>query len=183
MRVVRWTPDDLARRIDEVLTVFGEAMSYDALALEVRRGYIKTHLRRPHFRAVATLADDGRLAGFGYGYHSEPGQWWHDQVRAALTEDDRQRWLTSCFEVVEMHVRPAAQGRGLGEAQLRGLVALTRDRMALLSTPEADEQTSRAWRLYRRTGFADVVRRLMFPGDPRPFAVLGRELPMRAPSG
>jgi GNAT superfamily N-acetyltransferase len=162
----------------EVLEVFGLAMSYDQKALEVRRGYITTHLRRSHFRAVASLTDDGRLIGFGYGYHSEPGQWWHDQVHEALTEDDRHRWLSSCFEVVELHVRPVAQGHGVGEAQLRALLSLTKDRTTLLSTPEADEAQSRAWRLYRRTGFVDVARHLLFPGDPRPFAVLGRELPM-----
>lgn len=182
MTLVQWARDDLARRIDEVLEVFGEAMSYDETALQVRRGYISTHLRRPDFYAVATLAGDGRLLGFGYGYHSAPGQWWHDQVRAALTEDERQRWLASCFELVEMHVRPAAQGHGLGEAQLRLLLSLPRDRTVLLSTPEADETRSRAWRLYRRNGFQDVVRRLAFPGDPRPFAVLGRMLPIDEPA-
>jgi GNAT superfamily N-acetyltransferase len=178
MKLVRWTSQELGRRVDDVLTVFGEAMDYDRPALEVRRGYISTHLRRPRFRAVATLDDDETLMGFGYGYHSEPGQWWHDQVRSALSRTDRQRWLPSCFEIVEMHVRPVAQGRGLGEAQLRDLLAQVDDAAALLSTPEADERTSRAWRLYRRTGFVDVVRHLMFPGDPRPFAVLGIDLPM-----
>jgi ribosomal protein S18 acetylase RimI-like enzyme len=182
MRLARWTPADLGRRIDDVLTVFGEAMEYDRHALEVRRGYISTHLRRPRFCAVATLDDDGTLLGFGYGYHSEPGQWWHDQVRAALSRAGQQRWMVNCFEIVEMHVRPSVQGRGLGEAQLRDLVAQTSDATALLSTPEADESRSRAWRLYRRTGFVDVVRNLIFPGDPRPFAVLGRDLPMPAPS-
>ncbi len=182
MRLVSWTAQELAQRMDEVLAVFGEAMSYDRQALEVRRGYITTHLRRSGFHAVATLADDGALAGFGYGYRGANGQWWHDHVRSALTKQERQQWLSSCFEIVEMHVRPAAQGRGLGEAQLRGLLSMTGESTALLSTPEADEAASRAWRLYRRNGFVDVVRRLMFPGDPRPFAVLGRGLPMQAPS-
>jgi len=35
-----------------------------------------------------------------------------------------------------------------------------------------------AWRLYRRTGFRDVVRHFTFAGDRRPFAVLGRGLPL-----
>jgi ribosomal protein S18 acetylase RimI-like enzyme len=50
----------------------------------------------------------------------------------------------------------------------------------LLSTPEADEQRSRAWRLYRRFGFVDVLRNFHFPGDDRPFAILGRALPLQS---
>ncbi|WP_212825868.1 GNAT family N-acetyltransferase [Catellatospora sp. TT07R-123] len=181
MRLVPWTPDDLARRMDDVLSVFGEAMSYQADALAVRRGYISAHLRRPQFRAIAALSLQGHLLGFAYGYHSAPGQWWHDVVSSVLTDAQRTHWMTDCFEVVELHVRPSAQGHGLGEAQLRALLSMTRARTTLLSTPEADERASRAWRLYRRTGFSDVCRHLLFPGDPRPFAILGNTLPLPTP--
>src|SRR4051794_24174631 len=114
MRVVPWRPDDLTPRLDDVGAVYREAMGYRAEPLEARRGYIATHVRRPGFRAVATLTNDGRLAGFGYGYLSADGQWWHDQVHGALTDQERKVWFTDCFEVVELHVRPAAQGHGLG---------------------------------------------------------------------
>ena len=49
----------------------------------------------------------------------------------------------------------------------------------LLSTPEGE---NRAWRLYRRLGFTDVLRNYRFTGDPRPFGVLGRDLPLGPPS-
>ncbi|MBM0259485.1 GNAT family N-acetyltransferase [Micromonospora sp. 4G55] len=180
MRLVRWTPDDLVRRLDDVVAVYGEAMNYRVDLLEARRGYIATHVRRPGFRAVASLTTDGRLAGFGYGYLGAPGQWWHDQVHRALDPAARRRWLTDCFEVVELHVRPPAQGHGLGTRQLTALLTLAEGTTTLLSTPEADEQTSRAWRLYRRFGFVDVLRHFHFPGDERPFGVLGRDLPLAA---
>lgn len=182
MRLVPWQPDDLVRRLDDVIDVYGEAMGYRAELLEARRGYIATHVRRPGFRAVATLTTDGQLAGFGYGYTSAAGQWWHDQVRAALDESARRRWLVNCFEVVELHVRPAAQGHGLGDRQLRALLAMADGETTLLSTPEADERTSRAWRLYRRYQFEDVLRNFHFPGDERAFAVLGRDLPVPPPA-
>jgi ribosomal protein S18 acetylase RimI-like enzyme len=129
---------------------------------------------------VASLDDKGTLLGFGYGYTSAPGQWWHDQVKGALRREIRKEWLTDCFEVVELHVRPLAQGHGLGSAQLRALLTMAHGRTTLLSTPEADEATSRAWRLYRRFGFVDVLRHFRFPGDSRPFAVLGRTLPLES---
>ncbi|MCZ7418143.1 GNAT family N-acetyltransferase [Verrucosispora sp. WMMA2121] len=181
MRLVRWTPDDLLRRLDDVVAVYGEAMGYRADLLEARRGYIATHVRRPGFRAVASLTSSGQLAGFGYGYVGAAGQWWHDQVWRALDQPTRRRWLADCFEVVELHVRPPAQGHGLGAGQLRALLTMAENATTLLSTPEADEQTSRAWRLYRRFGFVDVLRDFRFPGDERPFGVLGRDLPLPVP--
>jgi GNAT superfamily N-acetyltransferase len=135
MRLVPWQPEDLVRRLDDVVTVYGEAMGYRAELLEARRGYIATHVRRPGFRAVATVTTDGRLAGFGYGYTSAAGQWWHDQVRGPLDEAARRRWLADCFEVVELHVRPAAQGHGLGDRQLRALLGTATGTTTLLSTP------------------------------------------------
>ncbi|GAA0803423.1 GNAT family N-acetyltransferase [Spirilliplanes yamanashiensis] len=180
MRLVPWQPDDLVRRLPDVVAVYGEAMGYRKELLETRRGYIAAHVRRPGFRAVATLTTDGQLAGFGYGYTSAGGQWWHDQVRSALSDAERRTWLTDCFEVVELHVRPAAQGHRIGSRQLRALLAMAAGSTCLLSTPEADEKTSRAWRLYRGFGFIDVLRDFHFPGDERAFAVLGRELPLAA---
>jgi ribosomal protein S18 acetylase RimI-like enzyme len=178
MRLVPWTPEDLARRLDDAIAVYGEAMGYPPDLLEARRGYIATHLRRAGFRAVATLTTDGRLVGFGYGYSSAPGQWWHDQVRAALDKSARDTWLASCFEVVELHVRPPAQGHGIGQRQLYALLRMASGTTTLLSTPEADEAKSRAWRLYRRFQFVDVLRHFYFPGDARAFAILGRALPV-----
>jgi ribosomal protein S18 acetylase RimI-like enzyme len=178
MRLVPWQPDDLLRRLDDVVAVYGEAMGYRAELLQTRRGYIGAHARRPGFRAVATLTSEGKLAGFGYGYTSGAGQWWHDQVRSALDEAARQRWLSHCFEVVELHVRPGAPGHGVGTRQLRALLAMAAGDSVLLSTPEADEHESRAWRLYRRFGFTDVLRDFIFPGDERSFAILGRALPL-----
>ncbi|MBO0867361.1 MAG: GNAT family N-acetyltransferase [Micromonosporaceae bacterium] len=178
MRLVAWSPDDLAGRLDDVISVYGQAMGYLPDLLEARRGYIAGHVRRPGFHAVATLDATGYVLGFGYGYTSAHGQWWHDQVRSALRRDQRRYWLTDCFEVVELHVRPQAQGHGLGAAQLRALLAMASAHTTLLSTPEADESTSRAWRLYRRFEFIDVLRNFHFPGDDRAFAILGRLLPL-----
>lgn len=178
MRLVAWTPDDLLRRADDVLAVYSDAMGYRPESVLARRSYLATHVRRPHFRAVATLSDDGELVGFGYGYHSAPGQWWHDQVSAALDPAARKTWLSDCFEVVELHVRTAAHGHGLGSRQLRALLRMAEGTTTLLSTPEGEEERSRAWRLYRRFGFVDVLRHLHFPGDSRAFAVLGRTLPL-----
>src|SRR4029453_17447106 len=178
MRLVPWQPDDLLRRLDDVVSVYGEAMGYRSELLQTRRGYIGAHVRRAGFRAVATLTTDGHLAGFGYGYARGRGRWGHDEARAGLDEPARRRWLGDCFEVVELHVRPSAQGHGIGARQLRALLSMADGTTARLPTREADEQKPRAWRLSRRFGFEDVLRDFIFPGDERAFAILGRGLPL-----
>jgi ribosomal protein S18 acetylase RimI-like enzyme len=179
MQLVRWNPADLVGRLDEVLAVYGVAMGYAAEVVELRRGFIAAHTQRAGFRAVATLHEN-QLVGFGYGYHGKPGQWWHEQVRAGLSPEVYDKWLGDCFELVELHVLPGAQGHGLGQAQLLALLDGVTRRTVVLSTPEGE---SRAWRLYRRMGFEDVLRDHEFLGDDRPFAVLGRVLPLEVPAG
>jgi ribosomal protein S18 acetylase RimI-like enzyme len=117
-----------------------------------------------------------QLVGFGYGYVVAPGQWWHDQVRAALDRRTAKRWLSSAFEVCELHVHPDHQSRGLGRELLHALVAGLPYPTALLSTPDAD---TKAFRLYHADGFVDLARGHHFPGDSRPFAILGARLPLR----
>jgi ribosomal protein S18 acetylase RimI-like enzyme len=179
--LVHWAPEDMQSRLDDVLAVYAEAMDYPPDLVLARRGFVSAHTHHHGFRAVATVADDDRLLGFGYGYLSAPGQWWHEQVRAGLREPVYRGWLSHCFELVELHVRPEAQGRGLGAHQLTALLDGATEDTVLLSTPEAPEAESRAWRLYRRMGFGDVLRHYRFPGDDRPFAVLGRLLPLDTP--
>jgi ribosomal protein S18 acetylase RimI-like enzyme len=86
--------------------------------------------------------------------------------------------MTSYFELTELHIHPRAQGRGLGEALARRLLADRAESHVLLSTPEINGEANRAWRLYRRLGFADIIRGYHFAGDPRAFAILGRTLPL-----
>jgi ribosomal protein S18 acetylase RimI-like enzyme len=130
-----------------------------------------------------TDLSDAPLLGVAYGYPGAPGQWWQQQVvlglqRGGSPPQEIARLMTSYFELTELHIHPRAQGRGLGEALARRLLAGRREQNVLLSTPETDGEANRAWRLYRRLGFRDVIRGYHFAGDPRAFAILGRALPL-----
>jgi ribosomal protein S18 acetylase RimI-like enzyme len=162
----------------EALTVYGLAMGYDAAVVAGRYGYAVQHTERPGFRAVGAFAatpSGEELVGFGYGYLVAPGQWWHDQVRAALDRRTAKRWLPGSFEVCELHVHPEHQSRGLGRALLHALLDGLPYPAALLSTPDSD---TKAFRLYHADGFVDLARGYHFPGDARPFAILGARLPL-----
>jgi ribosomal protein S18 acetylase RimI-like enzyme len=170
----RWMRDHM----HEALAIYGAAMGYDSSVVAGRYGYAIAHTERPGFRAVGAFAEspDGeQLVGFGYGYTVAPGQWWHDQVRAALDRRTAKKWLPGAFEVCELHVSPDCQSRGLGRQLLHALVEGVDAPAALLSTPDAD---TKAFRLYHADGFVDLARAYHFPGDARPFAILGARLPL-----
>jgi len=170
--LVEWDRTELARRRDDLLAVYADAMEVSASAARARRPIITAHLDRDGLRAVAAL-DDGRVVGVAYGYVGGPGQWWHDQVRAALPAEVAEQWLTVAFEVCELHVRPQQQGQGLGRQLLDGLLTGPPARTAVLTTPDRE---TRARSFYRSGGWRDLTRGLVFPGDPRVFAVLGKAL-------
>lgn len=178
--IVEWGPSDLAARVDDALAVYVAAMGYPPSTARHRRTLWLDHVRRPGWRAVGCVDDAGRLLGVAYGYTGAPGQWWFEEVSRGLRPRPRERfWLEDYFELTELHVHPDTQGGGLGEGLLRTLLGGANARRVLLSTPEnGDGPANRAWLLYRRLGFADVLRHHRFTGDARPFAVLGRDLPL-----
>ena len=182
VRVVTWDVRTFADRRDDVLEVYAEAMEVPPVTARARRGVLSSHLERTGLTAVAAVDADDRLLGVGYGYLGRRGQWWHDHVHAALVStlgrDAADSWLAGAFEVCELHVRPEAQRRGLGRELLDRLLEAQPASTAVLTTPDAE---TRARSFYRAAGWVDLVRRLVFPGDPRAFAVLGLRLPVRSP--
>lgn len=182
----------MRRRLHEALTVYVDAMRYPRGTEEQRASMWLEHAERPGWRAVAAVeADDtrpealagGPLLGVAYGYCGAPDQWWQQQVarglqRIGVPREEISRLMSDYFELTELHIHPGAQGRGLGEALARRLLSDRAEANVLLSTPEISDEANRAWRLYRRLGFTDVIRGYHFAGDPRAFAILGRTLPL-----
>lgn len=164
-----WMRDHLR----ETLEIYGAAMGYPASVVQARYGHAAAHTTRMGFQAVGAFDGDGVLTGFGYGYTTRAGQWWHDQVAESLDRSSAREWLRNSFELCEFHVRPDQQGLGIGRSLLRTLLGAVTHAQVVLSTPDSD---TRACRLYRSEGFVDLLRGHYFPGDTRPFAILGVKL-------
>ena len=167
------SPSQFVARIDELLKVYVSAMRYPALSLDYRRPIWIEHSRRSAFCCLVAVDSSDAVIGLCYGYTGGSPQWWHAEVRRGLTDAQAEYWLRHYRELTELHIRPDHQGAGIGETLLRGFLAQAAEHTVLLSTPEGE---NRAWRLYRRLGFTDVLRHYQFTGDPRPFAILGRLL-------
>jgi ribosomal protein S18 acetylase RimI-like enzyme len=189
------SPRDMQRRLDDALAIYVDAMRYPRGTEDHRASMWLEHSRRPGWKAVAAVdapvnhqgsADvlvSAPMIGVAYGYCGAPDQWWQQQVvqgmrREGLAQAQIGSLMDSYFELTELHIHPRAQGRGLGEALVRRLLDGRGESYVLLSTPEIRGEANRAWRLYRRLGFTDVIRDHHFAGDPRPFAILGRTLPL-----
>jgi ribosomal protein S18 acetylase RimI-like enzyme len=192
------SPSDMQRRLGDALAVYVDAMRYPRGTEDQRASMWLEHTRRHGWKAVAAVEVPDQhditdrsaahlaaapLLGVAYGYCGAPDQWWQQQVVQGLHQvgADRMRiaeLMTSYFELTELHIAPGAQGRGLGEALARRLLADRGEAQVLLSTPEINGEANRAWRLYRRLGFTDIIRGYHFAGDPRAFAILGRALPL-----
>jgi len=175
-RIEEWTGRQFGIRIDDAMRIYVRAMKYPDHTGAQRAVSARKHTTHDGFACRAALLDDGSLVGFGYGYTTKPGQWWHDLVRNALQPDDVQAWLGNAFELSELHVLPEYHGIGIGRRLLTSLAGGIPHDAMLLSTPDHD---TRAFRLYRDSGFVDLARNYLFPGDARPFAVLGARLPLR----
>ncbi len=172
--VVPWSGPQLSARVKEAMKIYTLAMNYNHSAGAQRGVTTRWHTEYDGFACRAAVTPEDGLVGFGYGYTTKPGQWWHDLVRRAVSPEHT-GWLDDAFELSEIHVLPDYQGTGIGRELLTSLANSLPHRAMLLSTPDRD---TRAFRLYRHLGFVDLARNYLFPGDARPFAVLGARLPL-----
>jgi ribosomal protein S18 acetylase RimI-like enzyme len=176
-------PGEFRSSVGRLVAVYAAAMRAQQRMLAGRESIMERHAANPGFRALAALARGGGtqvLAGFIYGFHGRPGQWWHDTVAGALATTyppTATTWLADSFEVAELHVLPSYQGHGIGRRLLMELTTGRPERTVVLSTQDAE---SRARRLYRSVGFTDLLTGFRFSGGDSPYAVMGATLPLRA---
>jgi ribosomal protein S18 acetylase RimI-like enzyme len=166
------------RRVDALLAIYEAAMLPPSGQLPGRQMIMERHAGYPEFRAFVAERSN-RAVGFSYGFRGEAGQWWHDVVRGELERTGGARhaahWLDDVWEVAELHVHPAAQGRGMGRELITSLCAGRTERTVVLSTLDAETP---ARNLYRSLGLTDLLTAFRFPGGGPRYAVMGAVLPL-----
>lgn len=176
------SPGEYSLLVPTLVDIYIEAMEYDPSIRDQRLRVWRGEVSWPGFTSVVAVEGDAVL-GVAYGFIGARNRWWDKQLIRAMREnggltEEHQQILTSYFEVAEIHVRPQAQGHGIGARMLAKLLSHAPANWALLSTPEVDFEANSAFTLYRRFGFEDIARNYLYPGDSRPFALLGRKLPL-----
>ena len=121
----------------------------EADVAQFRDETLPEHLGRDGFRC-AVARDGDRIVGFAYGYTGARGHSWTDAAAEALGPELAAEWIGGRFELVELAVRRAFRGRGLGSALHDLVLTGLPHRRAVLAT-WGEEYPE--WHLYRRRGW------------------------------
>lgn len=176
------SPGSAALLSDEIVRVYAEAFAEppylrgepEALAFT---DSFSRHRGREGFRCIVARAGErGPLVGFIFGFTSQPGQWWHDQVARRMSAEQQARWLHDAFELTELAVLPSHQGLGIGGQLHDRLLAGLPQRRGLLSTMQTE---TNAMALYRKRGWQLLLSDFLFSGAVRLYVILGKDLPPR----
>jgi ribosomal protein S18 acetylase RimI-like enzyme len=171
------SPQELSGRfVDQVLWVFAGALGFAP-----RHGRVisfadtlRRHAGYTGFSAFGAFNLRHRLVGFIYGYTSQPGLWWREQVATPLSPSEREEWFSDAFELAELHVHPTAQGNHLGSGLHDQLTGIQPHRTALLSVMH---KSLRARQLYASRGWECLIEELRFSTEPEtPFSLMGLRL-------
>jgi len=152
--------------------VHRSALGAGALSDEWAAKRLPEHRERTDFVFLAARAGD-EVVGFAYGYTGAYGQWWTESVARSLSAGQREEWLdVPHYEVVELHVRPTWQRRGIGSALLAQLLTRQPHDRALLST-QLGSRKARGF--YAKNGWQELASVDFGTGYP-PYVVLGKRL-------
>lgn len=166
---------DLGDFAVETVEVQALAFGLNDDEIAVRQRIVHRHAGFPGIRALGAFAPDGKLIGFGFGYPNLKDQWWSLVIEPYLARTGNADWLDDSFVVGELHVLPRHQGLGIGRTLL-SLLCQGQERTRILLSAVDDDTPAR--RLYYGVGFRDLAVPVLFPGNARPYTVMGAELPL-----
>lgn len=178
VRLVEWDGQTALDHLDDLIHVYKRAFldvfedDPDRAAAD-RRLHVAGHLRRTDVRVLGAF-DEDQLVGMTYVVPGRRGHWWHDVVLSSLPSAQATEWLSDVLEIVELHVLPEHQGRGIGRLLLRTALADAPQRTAALSA--LDDPTLPARHLYAAEGFMPLLEGFRFPGGLTRYAVLAKRL-------
>lgn len=121
---------------------------------------------------VLAAEGDRELVGFAYGMSFVNAHGWQRAVAPSLISAGLQLWTEDTFELAEIEVSPAWQGRGVGSALLAQVFDDCGHPRVILATDP--DPSNRAVALYERLGFRDLLPGFRYAHG-RPALILGRD--------
>lgn len=167
MTILVYREQEILPLIDSVSEVFSQ--HYDREETEFLRWRMEKSIGVGLNSLVLTWIEDGRTAGFVFGFDFRPENWWAQQVRRFLP--DGIDWFTNCFELNEIAVHPDFQKRGIGRTLLEALATDFTYQNTLLGVKQDNEP---AIHLYEQVGFEALTNCLVLGNDHSNYLVMNR---------
>ncbi|WP_102263863.1 GNAT family N-acetyltransferase [Mesobacillus jeotgali] len=125
------------------------------------------------YRGFVAISEQEEVAGYAYGYFSQPGQYYHGLLSKAFNPEEYQNWLEDCFEFVELGVHPAFRNQGLAKQLVTRLIDGVEHKNAVLTT-QSNNAPARS--LYANLGWT-VINEAFYPnGDEESYIIMGKKL-------
>ncbi|WP_440897096.1 GNAT family N-acetyltransferase [Amphibacillus sp. Q70] len=138
----------------------------------VKARFLK-HSTYEDYKCIVAQNEKSEIVGFSYGYTSLPGQYYNGLLKREFSSKEQTKWLTDCFELVELAVHPSYRRQSIGRILMTELLKDVEYKTALLTT-QINNNSAR--RLYESLNW-QVLREPFFPHDNNdPFIIMGREL-------
>ncbi len=134
---------------------------------------IQRHADYEGFLGIVAYNDTNECVGFAYGYKSEKGQYYRELLEKELTSDEIERWLSDCFEFVELAVHPSYRKNGFGREMADKLVNNSHRKTSILTTQLSNLA---AQTLYTSLGWVVVKEKFIPSPTDEPYVIMGKVL-------
>lgn len=152
--VHRLPPDSLAPYLDDIERIYRQAFAANgATSRRFRQRLVQESQTLAGFRFFLAEDEHG-VAGFIYGYHLEPTNWWPTMIRPVMLVAGLDDWLDDAFELVEFAVDPERQQQGTGGRLYAALIATVTEPRVLLGT---DPPPTIAHHFYTHRGWTTLI--------------------------
>lgn len=132
----------------------------------------KRHASYDGFKGLVAVNKDGEIIGFTYGYTSLEGQYYRGLLERHLTDEYTEKWLTNCFELVELAVDPDYRKKGIGRRLIVDLLDNVTNSTSVLTTQKSNIN---AQSLYKSLGWEEINSSFL-PDGKTPYIIMGKKL-------
>ncbi|MBB6453248.1 ribosomal protein S18 acetylase RimI-like enzyme [Salirhabdus euzebyi] len=161
--------DKSEKTLNEIAQVYKEVWEKNDNSIKER---FRKHATYKGYRGYMIINEKNDLIGFAYGYTTLPGQYYNGLLRDTLEDKLADKWLSDCFELVELAVLSTERNKGYGKHLASKLVEGVTNKTAVLTTQMNNEI---ARNLYEKLNW-EVVYKPFYPDKNNAFVIMGKKI-------